>query len=128
MTNHSLFTYGIKLIISSIAVFFASYLIKGVHIDVYTTAILVAVVLSFLNLFLKPMLVLLTIPVTLFSFGLFLLVINAFIIILTDYLVEGFRVDSFWWALLFSIVFSVITSLMSSFYQPKTPANNEYSE
>lgn len=106
----------IKLIISSLAVFLTAYLLphRGVHVDSYITAIWVAVVLALLNGFLKPFLVILTIPVTVVTLGLFLLVINAAIIMLAGNFVDGFFVGGFWWALLFSVVLSVITSLMES--------------
>jgi putative membrane protein len=104
----------IKIIISSLAVFLTAYLLPGVTVDTYVTAIWVAVVLALLNGFLKPLLVIFTIPVTLVTLGLFLLVINAAIILLADNFVDGFYVNGFWWALLFSLVLSVITSLMES--------------
>lgn len=103
-----------KIIISSLAVFLTAYILPGVQIDDYFTAVSVAIVLALLNGFLKPLLVLLTIPVTLFTLGFFLLVINAAIILLADYFVDGFDVQGFWWALLFSLVLSVITSVMES--------------
>ncbi len=104
----------VKIIISSLAVFLTAYLLPGVAVDSYITAIWVAVVLALLNGFLKPMLIILTIPVTLVSLGLFLLVINAAIILLASHFVDGFYVSGFWWALLFSLVLSIITSLMES--------------
>ena len=84
---------------------------KGVHVDSFWIAFVVAVILSLLNTFLKPLLVLLTIPVTILTLGLFLLVINAGIIMLAGAIVPGFEVANFWWALLFSIIMSLITSL-----------------
>ena len=104
----------IKIIISSLAVFLTAYLLPGVSVDTYITAIWVAIVLALLNGFLKPLLVIFTIPVTVVTLGLFLLVINAAIILLADNFVDGFEVSGFWWALLFSLVLSVITSLMES--------------
>ena len=104
----------IKIIISSLAVFLTAYLLPGVAVDSYITAMWVAIVLALLNGFLKPILVLFTIPVTLVTLGLFLLVINAAIILLAGYFVDGFHIDGFWWALLFSLVLSVITSVMES--------------
>lgn len=104
----------VKIIISSLAVFLTAYLLPGVHIEDYVTAIFVAIVLALLNGFLKPMLILFTIPVTLLTLGLFLLVINASIILLADYFVDGFSVGGFWSALFFSLVLSVITSMMES--------------
>jgi putative membrane protein len=104
----------IKILVTSLAVLFSAYLLPGVSVDNYTTAILVAIVIALLNTFLKPILILLTIPVTVLTLGLFLLVINAFIILFASELVNGFKVDGFWWALLFSIILSVVTSLLNS--------------
>lgn len=104
----------IKILVTSLAVLFSAYLLPGVSVDDYTTAILVAIVIALLNTFLKPILVVLTIPVTVLTLGLFLLVINAFIILFASELVTGFTVDGFWWALLFSIILSVVTSLLES--------------
>ena len=81
---------GNKLIISSLAVFLSAALLPGVEVTDYIAALWVAIALSLLNGFLKPILIVLTIPVTLFSLGLFLLVINAAIILMADYFVDGF--------------------------------------
>jgi putative membrane protein len=67
-----------------------------------------------LNAIVKPLLVILTLPITIITLGLFLLVINAAIILLGDYFLEGFKVDGFWWALLFSILLSVVSSILYS--------------
>ena len=106
----------IQLIISTLAVLISSYLLPGVHIanNSFLTALIVAAVLSFLNTVVKPIMIILTIPVTIVSLGLFLLVINAFIIIITTKIVDGFTVDSFWWALLFSLILSLVTSILQS--------------
>ena len=92
----------IKLLISTIIVFVLSYFLPGVHVTSLTGALMVAVVLGLLNTFLKPILVLLTIPVTFFTLGLFLLVINAIIILICDYFIVEFSVDGFLTALIFS--------------------------
>jgi len=86
----------------------------GVSSGNFMTAIYVAIVLGLLNLFVKPLLVLLTLPVTFFTFGLFLLVINAVIIMLCARLVDGFAVSSFWTALLFSLILSLLQSVIFS--------------
>ena len=71
----------LKILVTSLAVIITAYLLKaGIHVPDYTTAIVIAIVLTLLNIFLKPILILLTIPATIFSLGLFLLVVNAFII------------------------------------------------
>jgi putative membrane protein len=84
----------------------------GVHVAGFTTALIVAVVLGLLNVFIKPVLIILTLPITLLTLGLFLLVVNALIILLCDAIVGGFRIDSLWTALLFSIVLSILQSIM----------------
>jgi putative membrane protein len=106
-----------KLLISAIAVIITAYFLDGVTIgdnqfysggppelNKLSTALLVAVVLAFLNTIVKPLLTILSLPITFFTLGLFLLVINALIILFADKLVVGFKVDGFWTALWFSIV------------------------
>ena len=88
-------------------------ILPGVTVDDYLSAILVAVVLAFLNTIVKPILTILTIPITIVSLGLFLLVINAIIIIFAEKLVKGFHVDGFFWALAFSIVLSLCTGILN---------------
>jgi putative membrane protein len=85
---------------------------KGVVVDEFSTALIVAIVLGLLNFFVKPVLVLFTLPVTVFTLGLFLLVINAIIILLCDHFVDGFDVNGFWTALFFSIILSLSQSLV----------------
>jgi putative membrane protein len=85
----------------------------GVYVAGFTTSIIVALVLGLLNIFIKPIMVLLTLPFTIITFGLFLLVINALIIMLCTQIVGGFSVASFWTALLFSVILSVSQSIMS---------------
>jgi putative membrane protein len=104
--------YIIKLIVSTIAVFATAYLLPGVSVDSFVTALLVAAILGLMNSFLRPLLVILTIPVTVFTFGLFILFINAGLVILTSRIIDGFHVSGFWPAFFFSIVLSVITSIM----------------
>ena len=106
----------VQLVISTLAVLITAYLLPHVSIDdnSFFTALVVAAVLAFLNAVVKPIMIILTIPVTIFSFGLFLLVINALIILLAAKLVDGFHVDGFWWALLFSLILSITTSVLES--------------
>ena len=101
-----------RILITAILVLVISKIMKGVIIDEFTTALIVAVVLGLLNFFVKPILVLLTLPVTIFTLGLFLLVINAVMILLCDYFTDGFRISSFWTAMLFSIILSLSQSLV----------------
>ena len=111
--------YLLKLLVSTLAVFISAHMISGVEITDFTTALLVAFTLSILNTFLKPLLVLLTIPLTLFSFGIFLLFINAFIILMASDLIEGFKVNGFGTAILFSLLHSVITFVLESLNNPR---------
>ncbi|MGE5316823.1 MAG: phage holin family protein [Chloroflexota bacterium] len=101
-----------RLLLSTIAVILSAYLLPGVTVDSFMTAILVSIILSILNTIVKPILVILTIPFTVFTLGLFLLVINAIIILMTDWVIDGFMVDGFWYALIFSIVLALINSLL----------------
>ena len=101
-----------RILITAVSDIIAAYILPGVHMADFSTAIIVAFVLAVLNSILKPILVVLTIPITVFTFGLFLLAINAGIIMLADYLISGFNVNGFWSALLFSIVLSLISSLL----------------
>jgi putative membrane protein len=103
-----------KLLLTSVAILIAGYFLPGIHVDSFWTALLVALVISFLNVFLKPLMVLLTIPFTVITFGLFLLVINALIIMIASAWVTNFKVDGFWWAMLFSIILSLISSLLEN--------------
>jgi putative membrane protein len=101
-----------KLFISSVSVLLAAELLPGIHIDGFLTAVFVAIIIAILNVFLKPLLIILTIPISILTLGLFLLVINTLIVLITSQIINGFLVDSFWWALLFSILVSIISSLL----------------
>ena len=103
----------VKILLSSVAVVIASYLLPGVAVDSFMTAIIIAVILSLLNVTVKPILIIFTIPLTVFTLGLFLIVINALIVLIADSLISGFQVHNFWWALLFSILLSIINALLT---------------
>ena len=105
----------LRLLVTALLVMLISYFMPGVHVAGFGTAVIVAIVLALLNIFIKPILVLLTLPVTFFTFGLFLLVINAIVILLCDVIVGGFEVSSFWTALLFSLVLSLFQAAVFSF-------------
>lgn len=109
----------LRFLLSSVAVVLTAYLLPGASVTDFWTAMVVAFVLSLVNIFIKPLLILFTIPVTILSLGLFLLVINAMMILLTDYFVDGFDVDGFWWALLFSLILSLFNSLFNDVFTPK---------
>lgn len=101
------------LLINGAAIFLAAQILPGIHVDSFFTSIIVAIIFGLLNTFLKPILTLLTLPLTIFTFGLFLLVINVLIVFLTAKLVDGFGVDGWIWALLFSLFVTVISSFLN---------------
>lgn len=104
----------LKILLNALAVVVLAKVLSGVQVDDYVTAIIVAVVLSLLNLLVKPVLVLFTLPITIVTLGLFLLVVNALIILLADGLISGFNVNNIWWAVLFSILLSILQSFLHS--------------
>lgn len=106
--------YLIKLLVTAAIAFGLAKILPGIGISSFITALWVVLVLSALNTILKPILVFLTLPVTVVTFGLFLLVINACIIMLDDKFVHGFTVTSFWYALLFSICLTTCVSVVNS--------------
>jgi putative membrane protein len=103
----------IRILVTSGLVLLIAHFMPGVNVAGFTTALIVAIVLGLLNIFIKPILVILTLPVTILTLGLFLLVINALIILLCTKIVGGFSVDSFWTALIFSIILSLLQSIMN---------------
>ncbi|MEQ9301941.1 MAG: phage holin family protein [Cyclobacteriaceae bacterium] len=100
----------IRLVLSALGVLIAAYILPGVNVDGFFAAIVVSIILGILNWTVKPLLILFTLPLTFLTLGLFLLVINALIILLANSIVPGFEVEGFWWALLFSLVLTVLNS------------------
>jgi len=104
----------IRILVTALLVLIIAHFMPGVTVASFTTSVIVAIVLALLNIFIKPILVLFTLPVTIITFGLFLLVINALIILLCTEIVGGFEVASFWTALIFSLVLSILQSVTFS--------------
>ena len=102
----------INLLISAAVVYFAAWLLPGIHIGSFISALIVALVLGFLNRFVKPVLTILTIPITIITLGLFLLILNVLLIYFTDWLISGFSVDGFWSALFFALIVGFINSIL----------------
>lgn len=100
------------LLINSIVIFFGAYLLRGVHVSSFWTAIGVAILLGIINTFIKPLIVFLTLPLTILTLGLFILVINAWILMIIDKMMEGFGINNFWWALLFGMFISVANAFL----------------
>jgi putative membrane protein len=102
-------------IISSLIVIVVAYILPGVHVESFLTALAVSLILGVLNLLIRPLLILLTLPITLITFGLFLIVINALLLLLTDAIVPGFTIDGFWWAVGYSLLVSLINVLLQRY-------------
>ena len=113
-----------RLVTTTLAVLVTAYLLPGVSIDNAWIGIAVAIVLSLLNVLLKPLLIILTLPITVVTLGLFLLVINAGIILITSKIVDGFHVNGFWWALLFSLILSLVSAALNSLAEPEKGQTN----
>lgn len=109
----------IRLLLTAAAAYGLTHVLSGVHISDFTAAVIFALVLAALNALVKPVLIFLTIPITIVTLGLFLLVINALIILLADKLLDGLKVDGFWWAFIFSILLSVVSGFLNSFVGDK---------
>lgn len=105
----------IRLLITAGIVMLLAHFLTGVAVSGYTAALIVALVLAILNAVVKPILIVLTIPITIVTLGLFLFVINACIVLLADKFIDGFAVNGFWTALLFSILLSISQSIAYSF-------------
>ncbi len=105
----------INWLISGIAIMIASYLLPGIRLSGFAAAMIAAVVFGFINAFIKPVLSLLTLPLTIMTLGLFSLVINSLLVLLVSRLVNGFQVASFWWALAFSLLLALVNFVLGIF-------------
>ncbi|MCU0652799.1 MAG: phage holin family protein [Candidatus Pacebacteria bacterium] len=98
----------VSWIVMAIAIVLSAYVLPGVTVSGFITALMVALVLGLVNAFIRPLVLVLTLPINILTLGLFTLVINALMIMLVSYIVPGFKVDGFWYALLFSIVLALV--------------------
>lgn len=105
-------TFLIHWLIRAVAIVITAYLLPGVKLSGFAAALFTALVLGFINTFIKPLLLLLTLPLNILTLGLFTFVINALLILITSALVPGFVVTGFGWALLFSLVLSIINYIL----------------
>lgn len=106
--------FVIRILVTGAVAFGLSYILKGIHIDSYGTALIFALVLALINIFIRPLLVIFTIPLTIITFGLFLFVINALLVLLAAKFINGIQIDGFWWGLLFSLLLSLVTAVLFS--------------
>lgn len=97
-----------RWLLSALAISVTAYILRGVHVDNFYAALAAAFILGIINITIRPLLIFLTLPITFLTLGLFTFVINALMILLSAQLVPGFSVDSFWWALLFSVILTLI--------------------
>lgn len=102
----------ISILLTTIAVFVTAQILPGTRVDGIGTALVVAVVLAILNAFIRPLLLILTLPINILTLGLFTFVIIALIVMLASAIVPGFHVDSFWWAMAFGLVVAIISSFL----------------
>lgn len=102
----------VKLILNALAIMLTAYLLPGIHIENFISALMLALVLAILNATVRPLLVILTIPVSVVTLGLFLIVINALVILLADWFIPGSHIDGFWWAVLFGFILSILNSIL----------------
>ncbi|MCX5792425.1 MAG: phage holin family protein [Elusimicrobia bacterium] len=105
----------VNLLLSTVAVFVTARILPGVKLDGFMTALVVAVVLGLANAVLRPILLILTLPINILSLGLFTFVIIGFMVKLVSWLVPGFQVASFWWALVFALVLWIVSAFLSIF-------------
>lgn len=101
-----------KILLSSIFIFILPYFLRGIHVEGFLNVLLFTLALAFLNSILKPILIFLSLPITVITFGLFLMIINTGLIYLAAYIAGGIHIDSFLHALVFSVCISLITSII----------------
>lgn len=100
-------------ILNAVALLVVAYLLPGIAVASFGSALMAALVLGLLNMLVKPVLVLLTLPITIVTLGLFLLVLNALLFWFAGSVLKGFQVNGFWWAVIGAILYSLISGLLS---------------
>ncbi len=106
----------ISWLIYTISIILTAFILPGVKISGIFAAILTAIALGLVNTFLKPLLIIFTLPINVLTLGLFTFVINALLILLVAIIIPGFKVNNFWWALLFGVILSLVVSLLESIF------------
>ena len=114
----------LKILLTTVAVLLIAKILPGVYVADFTSSLWVALLLALLRLIVKPILVILTLPITILTLGLFLLVINALLILCVDYFISGFSVSSIWTAILFSILLSIFQSILFQFLKEDVKLQN----
>jgi len=106
-------SFLIQWVVSGVAIIITAYLLPGVAVEGFLAALVTALILGLINAIIRPILILLTLPLNILTLGLFTLVINALLVILAATIVPGFAVQGFWWALLFGIVLAIVNFALS---------------
>jgi putative membrane protein len=102
----------LSLVLGTIAVFATAYILPGVHLDGWTTALILAIVLGIINAIIRPILLILTLPINILTLGLFTFVVIALCVMLASAIVPGFHVDGFWWAMAFGVVLAIVNAFL----------------
>lgn len=102
----------IKWIVSAVAIAITAYILPGVTVTGIVPVLILAVVLGIINAFIKPILTVITLPLSIVTLGIFSLILNTLLILLAEAVVPGFDIDGFWWALLFGIVLALVTAVL----------------
>ena len=116
ITNYKTMNLIIRLLVTAVSAYFLAQILPGIQISGFGGAVIFAVVLGILNLIVTPVLKILGLPLTIITLGLFSLVINAIVILIADYFIDSMNVDGFLWAFIFSILLSLITSLLNGIF------------
>lgn len=106
----------ISILINTIAVFVTGYILSGIHISSFWTALAVAIVLGIINAIIRPIIFILTLPINILTLGLFSFVIMGGLVYLTSWIVPGFKVDNFWWAIAFAIIVAFINWFLNALF------------
>ncbi len=101
-----------RIFITALAAYGLANVLKGIHVDTFWTALVFALILAVLNVLIKPILILLTLPLTIVTLGLFLFVVNTLVVLLASRLVDGFSIRNFWWGLLFALLLSLVSTVL----------------
>jgi len=104
----------LTIILSTIAVFVTAHILPGARVDGWGTALVVAVVLAIVNAFIRPLLLILTLPINILTLGLFTFVILGLCVLLVSAIVPGFHVDGFWWAVAFALILAIISGFLNT--------------
>lgn len=102
----------LRILVTALVAFGLAQVLNGIEVDTYWTAVVFALVLAVLNVLIKPILIILTLPLTIVTLGLFLFVVNTLVVLMASRFVDGFEIDNFWWGLLFALLLSLVTSVL----------------